>query len=98
MSKASPLAWLRSFLTKHAPDCEGKYVFLDQGGELYRNPKVVALFEEFGYTVRPTGADSSNQNGPVERGHLTVANAVQAFLIGSSLDVKICLVINQNCH
>lgn len=76
MSKASPLAWLRSFLTKHAPDCEGKYVFLDQGGELYRNPKVVALFEEFGYTVGPTGADSSNQNGPVERGHLTVANAV----------------------
>ena len=61
---------------------------MDQGGELYRNPKVKQLFEEFDYDVRPTGADASNQNGPVERGHRTVANAVRSMLIGANLDVK----------
>ena len=77
-----------TFPRKPAPKCSGKYVYLDQGGELYRNPKVVALFKRFGYTVRPTGADSSNQNGPVERAHLTVANAIRALLLGASLPAK----------
>ena len=38
VSKASPIHWLRHFLEQHAPNCPGKYVFLDQGGELYHNP------------------------------------------------------------
>ena len=86
--KASPINWLKNFLTKHSPNCKGKYVVLDQGGELYHNPKVISLFKEFGYEVRPMGADASNQNGPVEQAHLTVANAVCAMLLGANLDVK----------
>ena len=35
-----------------------------------------------------TGADSSDQNGPAEHGHLTVANAIRAMLIGGNLDIK----------
>ena len=69
ISKASPLAYLKSFLEEHSPDCRDKYVFMDQGGELYRNPKVRQLFEQYKYDVQPTEADASNQNGPVERGH-----------------------------
>ncbi|KAG7374842.1 reverse transcriptase RNA-dependent DNA polymerase [Nitzschia inconspicua] len=88
VSKASPIEWLRSFLRQHSPQCPGKYVYLDQGGELYANPAVRALFEEFGYAVRPTGADASNQNGPVERAHLTVANALRAMLLGAGLDPR----------
>ena len=88
ISKASPLKWLRNFLKAHAPDCEGKYVVLDQGGELYNNPEVRDLFGEFDYEIRPTGADSSNQNGPVERAHLTVANGVRTMLTGADLDVQ----------
>ena len=88
VSKASPLEWMRSFLKKHSPDCNGKYVFMDQGDELYHNPKVRSLFKQFGYDVRPTGADASNQNGPVERGHRTVADGVRALLIGADLDVQ----------
>ena len=56
---------------------------------MYRNPKVRELFEEFGYDdIRPTGADASNQNGPVERAHCTVANAIRAMLIGANLGVQ----------
>ena len=59
---------------------------MDQGGELYKNPEVVNTFKVFGYEIRPTGADASNQNGPVERGHRTVANAIRALLTGANLD------------
>jgi len=44
VSKALPINWLRNFLEKHAPACSGKYVFMDQGGELYNNPEVRKLF------------------------------------------------------
>jgi hypothetical protein len=88
ISKGSPLEWLRKFLETHAPQCPDKYVYMDQGGELYKNPKVRQLFTEFDYDIRPTGADSSNQNGPTERAHLTVANAIRALLHGANLDAK----------
>jgi GAG-pre-integrase domain len=89
LSKAPPLQhWLRHFLQQHKPACPGKYVCLDQGGELYNNPAMVKMIREEGYEIRPTGADASNQNGPVERGHLTVANAIRAQLLGANLPVK----------
>ena len=85
VSKATPLKWIRHFLTHHSPRVPDKYVYLDQGGELYHNPAVRALFKEFNYEVRPTGSDASNQNGPVERAHLTIANAIRAMLHGAGL-------------
>jgi len=48
---------------------------MDQGGELYNNPEVRKLFTWFRYDIRPTGADASNQNAPVERGHLSKPDA-----------------------
>ncbi|KAG7360930.1 hypothetical protein IV203_036029 [Nitzschia inconspicua] len=79
VSKATPLQWIESFLKQHSPDCPDKYAYLDQGGELYRNPAVRRLFKQYNYTVRPTGADSSNQNGPVERAHLTLGNSIRSL-------------------
>ena len=61
---------------------------LDQGGELFGNPKVHNLFNRFGYTVLCTGGYASWQNGPVERAHRMVADAIKALLLGSSLDIK----------
>ena len=87
-TKASPIHWLRDFLTKHSPTCPDKYVFLDQGGELYHNPEVTTLFKKFGYDIYPTGADASHQNGPVERAHRTVADSIRTFLIGANLPIK----------
>ena len=88
VSKASPIHWLRNFLETHAPHCPDKYVFLDQGGKLYANPEVRRLFERYGYDIRPTGADASNQNGPVERAHLTFSNAIRSQLLGANLSPK----------
>jgi hypothetical protein len=88
VSKASPINWLSQFLEEHTPDCLNKYVYLDQGGELYRNPSIRRLFERYNYKVCPTGAEASNQNGPVERAHLNVANAIRAMLHGAALPAK----------
>lgn len=75
-SKATPLQWSAVFLETHSPRCHDKHVMMNQGGELYRNPKVHQLFKKHGYTVQPTGASASNQNGPVERNHGTIANHI----------------------
>jgi hypothetical protein len=61
---------------------------MDQCGQLYSNPAIRRLFDKFNYTVRPTGADSTNQNGPVERAHLNVANAIRAMLHGANLRTR----------
>lgn len=88
VSKASPIQWLLDFLRKHSPTCPDKYVFLNQGGELYANPEVQKLFEKYDYEIRPTGADASNQNGPVKRGHLSITNSVRTLLTGANLPIK----------
>jgi hypothetical protein len=88
VSKATPLNWIRDFLEDYSPDCPDKYVYMDQGGELYRNPEVRKLFKQFKYEIRPTGADSSNQNGPVECAHLNVGSAIRAMLHGANLPIK----------
>jgi hypothetical protein len=88
-SKATPLQWLEDLLRQNSPrNCNTKYVYLDQGGELFQNPACKALFLKYGYEIRPTGADASHQNGPVERAHQTVANGIRALLSGANLDVR----------
>jgi hypothetical protein len=61
---------------------------MDQGGELYSNPKIRTLFKEFGYKIHPTGADSSHQNGPVERAHQTIDDGLRTLLNGANLDAR----------
>ena len=64
---------------------------LDQGGELFKNPKVQKIFENWGFSIYPIGANASHQNGSVERTHYTVTKTIQAFLIGSFLPIKLGL-------
>jgi hypothetical protein len=61
---------------------------MDQGGELFNNPKIRSLFKEFGYDIRPTGADSSHKNGSVERAHQTIGDALRTLLHGAHLDAR----------
>ena len=42
-----------------------KYIYLDQGGELFNNPDVNNLLHSFFYTLHPTGDDKFHQNLPV---------------------------------
>ena len=88
ISKAAPVLWLKHFLAQYNPPCGDKYVYMDQGGELFNNPEVKNLFQKSGYTIKPTGADASHQNGPAERGHRTIADMMRALLTGSNLDIK----------
>jgi len=87
-SKASPLKYLESFLEEYSPNVSNKFVVMDQGGEMYRNPAILNLFQRYKYQVFPTGADASFQNGQVKRSHRTVATSVRALLFGAGLPVK----------
>ena len=41
LSKYSPLKYIESFIAEYSPECENKWVVLDQGGELYNNPAII---------------------------------------------------------
>ena len=43
-SKASPIEWLQEWLHVYSPNLKDKYVFIDQGSELYSNPDIVNIF------------------------------------------------------
>ncbi|KAI2491256.1 Reverse transcriptase (RNA-dependent DNA polymerase) [Fragilaria crotonensis] len=84
-SKAPPIDWVNNWLANNAPSCPDKYVRMDGGGELGKSRDILRIFADFGYTVELTGPDSSNQNGPGERPHQTIADALRAMLSGASL-------------
>ena len=63
---------------------------MDQGGELYNNPKVQTIFEKRGFAFHPTKADASYQNSSVERDHCTISKEMQIILVGSSTLIKFC--------
>ena len=76
-SKAPPLAWMNRFLTKLTPGNEkGKYVTMDQGGEMSKNSEVRKLFEQHKYSIHPTAHGSSHQNAPAERSIQTIGSTL----------------------
>ena len=87
-SKESPIKWLRQWLQVHSPFVKGKYVFMEQDGELYSNPDILNFIINHHYEVHPIKTDSSHQNGPVERTHPVISDHVRALLIGINLDIK----------
>jgi len=71
-------------------DVKDRYVFMDQGRELYRSKAIRDLFEkEFGYEIRVTGTGAHHQNGLVERANQTMDKAIRAMLIGAGLPVNV---------
>jgi hypothetical protein len=88
VNKDPPLEYLNQWLTRFSPDITNKTVRMDQGGELAKCRRVVKLFQDYGYAIQPTGADSSHQNGSIERSHQTIGNMVRSLLHGASLDRK----------
>ncbi|KAI2496066.1 retrotransposon [Fragilaria crotonensis] len=84
-TKAPPVEWLNSWLASNAPDCADKYVRMDGGGELGKCREIHKTFTNFGYVVELTGPDASHQNGPGERPHQTIGDALRAMLSGANL-------------
>jgi hypothetical protein len=89
-SKGPPLDFLNRWLSRHGlpHDVPDKYVRFDLGGDLGRCRAVVELFERAGYSVEPTAPDSSHSNGPGERPHQTLGDAMRAMLGGAGLSPK----------
>jgi hypothetical protein len=89
-SKEPPIQFLTQWLAKHGLDntTPDRYVRFDLGGELGRCREVVNLFSDAGYTVEATAPDSSHQNGPGERPHHTIADAIRTMLAGAALPNK----------
>lgn len=84
-TKAPPVDWLNQWLANNAPPCANKYVRMDGGGELGRCREILDTFANFGYQTQLTGPDSSHQNGPGERPHQTIGDALRAMLTGANL-------------
>jgi hypothetical protein len=84
-TKAPPVDWLNQWLASNAPSCPDKYVRMDGGGELGKCREIHDTFGNFGYQVQLTGPDSSHQNGPGERPHQTIGDALRAMLTGADL-------------
>jgi hypothetical protein len=89
-SKAPPLDFLNRWLLHHGlpKDVCNKYVRMDPGGEQGACQAIVEFFENAGYAFEPTAPNSSHQNGPVERSHQTIADAIRTMLAGASLSPK----------
>jgi hypothetical protein len=89
-SKAPPIQFLTQWLATHGlpNDIPDRYVRFDLGGELGRCHDVIQLFTNAGYNVEPTAPDSSHQNGPGERPHRTIADAIRTMLAGAALPPK----------
>lgn len=52
---------------------------MDQGGELFHNPKVCKIFKKWGFKINPNGADASHKNGPVNHAHWSVSKGIQVL-------------------
>ena len=89
-NKAPPLEWINNWLANNSPDCPNKYVRMDGGGELGKSRDIHQTFTNFGYAVEMTGPNSSNQNGPGERPHQTIGDALRAMLSGANLNPNFC--------
>ena len=85
VSKAAPLTYFNQWLARYNPPVTSKSLRLDQGGELFRCRKAKSMFESSGYAIEPTGADSSHQNGAVERSHQSIGNMIRSLLHGADL-------------
>lgn len=98
VDRATRYKWL--FLTKRktppieqvsrlleAIDCKskGKYIMTDLGGELAKSHLFQQMIEKSGYTLRVTGAGSSEANGIVERVHRDLGNMMRTMLHGAGL-------------
>ena len=52
---------------KYNPHCKCKYVYLDQGGELFNHSEVQNLFRKKDYDILPTGADNSSKTAQLNK-------------------------------
>ena len=87
-TKDPPIDIVRQFLDDHGLKKGYRSIRTDQGGELFGCRKFRDLAASFGYTVEPTGADNSAQNGVAERPNRTFGDMMRSILYNADLDTK----------
>ena len=87
-SKSPPVDILCEFLAKQGLKDSYRAIRVDQGGELWRSNELCKVVLEAKYVMEPTGNDSPNQNGKVERLNGTFGIMVRSLLYSSSLPPK----------
>lgn len=89
-SKAPPIDYLNRWLATHGlpKDYPDKYVRIDPGGDLGLSADVCNLFSNAGYRVEPIPPNASASNGPGERPHRTIGDALRSMLAGANLSPK----------
>ena len=89
-SKQPPVQTVDTFLKKHGISKElstglNLVIRTDKGGELYVIQKFKEMASKNGYTIEPTAAGSSSQNGIAERLNRTIVETLRAMLMGAGL-------------
>lgn len=87
--KQPPLSIVSSFLDRYGlKEGTHRQVRCDQGGELARSSKFREIIQLAGYSVEPTGADNSSQDGVAERPNQTFSNMMRSLLMNANLSSK----------
>ena len=85
-TKEPPLDIVRSFLDRNGiKHGSFRQVRCDQGGELSRSSRFRQVVQECGYSIEPTSADNSSQNGVAERPNRTFGNMMRSMLLNAGL-------------
>jgi hypothetical protein len=89
-SNPPPLELMRCFLCTFGRDRSlGGFIRCNQGGELAQSHALIDLaLTEFGYKVKPTGANSPSQNRQAEKWNDIFAVTTCALLYGADLESK----------
>ena len=89
-SKALPIKFLNAWLSKYSPPAkvQGKYARFDAGGDLGKCHNVLDAFTNSGYNIELTAPGHFHQNGPMERLHRTIGEAMHTMLHGANLPNK----------
>jgi hypothetical protein len=87
ISKAPPILIIEALLHQKGATPGLHYIRMDQGGNLWRSSKLCDVIATSGYIIEPTGSDSANQNGKVERLNGTFGVMVRALLYSAGLRV-----------
>ena len=91
ISKAPPLEWLRRWSAIHLDhsNTSGRYIYMDQGGELYKNAAIRKFIQEdLLMDILLTGTEGHHENGVIESANGTVDSGIRNLLHGAGLPIR----------
>jgi hypothetical protein len=84
-SKLPPIFIIGRFLALNGLKSGPHYLYMDQGGELWRLNELRNVDVAAGYDFEPTGSDAASENGKVERANGTFGAMARCLLYSADL-------------